>query len=737
MIPLDGGWLFGGRMREGAHLPGFDDSGFEPVTLPHSVARLPWHDVDRSRYEGVWIYRRHLTPPAVWTGKRAFVSFEGAMCVSKVYINGTLLGENRGSYTPFCFELTGHLVPEEDNLLSVVLDTRRSLRDVPPFGGRALDFDTFGGIHRGVSLEVVPDTFVSDVFVRVGQRGVVEALLSLDGPPEEGLSVRVLLLDGGCVVAEGRGGVARGTVRVPLCGVGEVERWDVEHPRLYEVEARLMRRGLEVHRRRVLTGFREARFTPEGFFLNGRRLQIRGLNRHELFPHVGGAMPARIQRKDAEILKRELGCNMVRCSHYPQSEAFLDACDELGLLVWEEMPGWHHVGGRRWRAAAAEGVRRMILRDRNRPSVVVWGVRVNESDRDHPGFFASLNRLAHGLDGTRQTAGAYHRRSHPLRQDVFGHNDYSFPPGPPHRPLYLVSEAVGQKAPGKLRGFRRHYRRTDPPRVQTLQAMRHARAHEAAAGDRRIAGVLGWCAFDYNSPVDSSRDVKSPGVCDVFRIPKPGAAFYRAQRDITEGPVIEPAFYWCFGPETPDGPGGEAPIFSNCERLEVYMDGEHHSTLFPDRSRYGNLPHPPFFADLRVVRGSRPELEIDGYVGARKVASRVFSADEEQDRLTVSSDDAGISGDGSDATRVVFCITDRYGNARPRAAGEVVLDLEGPGEIIGENPFDLGEAGGAGAVWVRGVRGGEGVVRVRARCREYGEGEVRIQVHRMPEEPGI
>ena len=96
-------------------------------------------------------------------------------------------------------------------------------------------------------------------------------------------------------------------------------------------------------------GFREARFTPEGFHLNGKHLKLRGLNRHQTFPFVGQAMPARVQRRDAWILKKELKCNIVRTSHYPQSPHFLDACDELGLLVFEEIPGWQHIGDQGWK----------------------------------------------------------------------------------------------------------------------------------------------------------------------------------------------------------------------------------------------------------------------------------------------------------------------------------------------------------------------------------------------------
>ena len=129
----------------------------------------------------------------------------------------------------------------------------------------------------------------------------------------------------------------------------------------------------------VSTGFRQAVFQPDGFYLNGKRLEIFGLNRHQLFPYLGMAAGARLQRRDAEILKNELNCNMVRCSHYPQSPHFLDACDELGLMVWEEPPGWAYVGDAAFEQIVLQNVHDMVVRDRNRPSVIVWATRLNET----------------------------------------------------------------------------------------------------------------------------------------------------------------------------------------------------------------------------------------------------------------------------------------------------------------------------------------------------------------------
>ncbi len=204
------------------------------------------------------------------------------------------------------------------------------------------------------------------------------------------------------------------TARLSLTGFGPVSLWSPDSPKLYTVQATLNVPGIGSHMLSRRIGFREASFQPDGFFLNGERLRLFGLNRHQLYPYAGMAMGARVQRKDAEILKNEFNCNMVRCSHYPQSPAFLDACDELGLLVWEEAPGWHNVSNSAaWQDAVVRDVRDMVIRDRSRPSVIIWGTRLNEV-KNFPGLWAATRQAARELDSTRPSSGAmaFHEDRH-------------------------------------------------------------------------------------------------------------------------------------------------------------------------------------------------------------------------------------------------------------------------------------------------------------------------------------
>ena len=386
-IPLNNRWLFGGPLVEGAKQRDFDDSGFEQVTLPHANSVFSWQGVDRHDYEYVSIYRRPFYLPSELRDSRVFVDFAGVMAVSSVWFNGEWLGEYRGGYTPFSFELTSHLDWEDKNVLIVEVDSRRTLNDIPPFGGTRLDFDTFGGIYREVSLRAVPRTFIDNIFAKpvdvLDEDGRhLDVRCFLNGTTSSGtFSLEAELNDSGRLMNKTHTEVPMdaGMVDLSMSGLSEIELWDLEYPKLYELVVRLLRNGSLIHSYHTRVGFREARFESDGFFLNGRRIKLFGLNRHQLFPYVGGAMPARMQRRDAEILKHELNCNVVRTAHYVQSSHFLDACDELGLLVWDEMPGWQYVGNTSWKETATEHVQKMIIRDRNHPSVILWAVRVNES----------------------------------------------------------------------------------------------------------------------------------------------------------------------------------------------------------------------------------------------------------------------------------------------------------------------------------------------------------------------
>lgn len=750
--PLNTAWRFG-PYSEAALGTAFDDSGFTAVSLPHTVTALSWRDWNPDTWQHRFAYRRHFVAPPTAPGARVFVDFAGVMVDATPTINGHALPLHAGGYLPFTYELTTHLRPQ--NVLAVLDDSR--WLEVPPEGNpggpASVDYLQPGGIYREVQLRAVPETFIADVFAKpirvLGDAPAVAMLCTVDagGGGARGtgeLEVEVRAASNGALVGEGRGTVSlrpgQQTMAAFTVDVRHIQLWSPDHPNLYHVQTTLRAGGRSLHRYTVRVGFRDARFEVDGFFLNGTRLKLFGLNRHQIYPYTGMAMPARVQARDATIVRRDLNCNMVRCSHYPQSPHFLDACDELGLMVWEETPGWGYVGDAAWQAICVQNVRDMILRDRNRPSVIIWGTRVNEAPNIVP-LWAKTRAICAQLDGSRPSSGTMTRHSTTdWAEDVFAMDDYSYnrssgaafllPPiaGVP----YLVTEAVGAIDPPH------YYQRTVSQADQARQAYLHGQVHSDAAMDNGYCGLLAWCGFDYDSLNGYVRDdLKWPGVCDTFRVPKLGAAIYQSQVDPAQGAVIQPAFYWDFNPIAPvTSLGAEATIWSNCDRIIAYVDGKQLATLEPALALFPGLRYPPFFLDVSGVDGGNlPELRLDGYVGGKMVGSRRFAADPSGDRLQVSGDDDRIVADGADATRVVFRAVDTYGAPRPYVTGDVTLTVQGPADLIGEVTFPFAANGGVGACWLRSRPGQTGTVTLHATHPTLGSGSVTVVVAQAPATP--
>lgn len=732
ILPMNRNWRYSRKLAEARHEKDFDDSDFERVVVPHTNIGLPWHGFDEKSYEFVSNYRRRFRVPKEARGQRVFVDFEGVMTASSVWLNGMRLGEYKGGYTPFSFELTPHLDFEGENILAVDVDSSER-PDIPPFGYE-VDYLTFGGIYREVALRIVPATFIENIFAR--PKDVLAAKPSLDvdcflehmEASRDPLTIEVELLDGNRTMAKASERVPPSAASAQpaahtlhLENLAGVKLWDLAQRNLYTIRVRLLRGHQTTDEDSRRLGFREAQFTDHGFELNGKVIKLRGLDRHQTFPFVGQAMPGRVQRRDAQILRSKLHCNMVRTSHYPQSRHFLDACDEVGLLVLEEIPGWQHIGDEAWKQLSVDNVRRMIRRDWNHPSIILWGVRVNESEDDHD-FYARTNALAHRLDPTRQTGGIRDRQNSEFLEDVFTMNDFGFPLKPPNRPRYLNTEFVGHTYPTKT---------IDNVERLMEHTLRHARIHDQLASDPQYAGGIGWCAFDYNTHRDfgSGDRICYHGVTDIFREPKPAAGFYKSQCDPAEEIVLEPAFHWARG----DASIGfsKAVVCSNCDHLKIYIADQLVAEVDPDRKQFPHLRYAPFVVELGDLFHEWGDLRLEGYIDGKQVIVRKLSGRGVDTQFALLPDDTSLIADGADSTRVVMRVTDEFGAIRPFANDSIKLEIEGPADILGDNPFSL--IGGTGAVWIR-AKEQPGTVRLTAIHPQLGPQRVEFVIGQAPPE---
>jgi beta-galactosidase len=727
VLPLNRNWRYSRAVAEGAHARDFDDSGYERIVIPHTNVRLPWHSFDEKSYEFVSSYRRRFKLPPEARGHRVFVDFEGVMTASTVWINGERLGEYKGGYTPFSFDLTPHIDFGGENLLAVDVDSSER-PDIPPFGYQ-IDYLTFGGIYREVSLRIVPATFIENVFAK--PKDVLTEHPSLDvdcylqhmEATRDPLTLEISLREGDRVLAKGaqRVPAAQATTEpvvhtIHVDNLGSIKLWDLTRPNLYAVQVRLLRGTQPLDEVSRTIGFREAQFTDHGFELNGKVIKLRGLDHHQTFPFVGQAMPGRVQRRDAIILRNKLKCNIVRTSHYPQSRHFLDACDQIGLLVLEEIPGWQHIGDEPWKLISIDNVGRMIRRDWNHPSIILWGVRINESKDDHD-FYVRTNALAHKLDPTRQTGGIRYFQESEFLEDVFTMNDFGFPLKPPNHPRYLNTEFVGHTYPTKT---------LDQVERLTEHTLRHARIHDQLASNPQYAGGIGWCAFDYNTHGDfgSGDRICYHGVTDMFREPKPAAGFYKSQCNPAEEVVLEPAFHWARG----DASVGfsKAVMCSNCDHIKLYIADELIAEVDPDRKTFQHLQYAPFIVELGdLFHNKWGDLRLEGYIQGKQVIVKKYSGKGVDQKFTLLSDDTSLIADGADTTRVVLRVTDEFDAIRPFANDAINFELEGPAEIIGDNPFAV--VGGTGAIWIR-AKEQAGTVRLTATHPVLGKQQVEFEI---------
>lgn len=780
-FPLNDGWRT--RPRPVAEFTDrhFDDADWEVVRLPHTNRELPLDNFDPAEFTFVTGYRRPLVLEKAWRGLRVFLVFEGVMARAEVWVDGVFLAEHSGGYTPFEVEIPTDLIARGTVDVAIVADATED-PEIPPFGG-AIDYLTYGGMYREVQLEVRSARYLETMTIETPAPGhghpVVRGSLLLDDRWEGEvplIGTVTVRRRSGEELAQGAVGWAPGSREAPYeLEVPGAEAWDLNHPELFVLTVET---GDDELARTF--GFRQAEFRPEGFFLNGLRVPLRGLNRHQSWPVVGYAMPRRAQAADADLVKFTLGCNVVRSSHYPPSRHFLDRCDEIGLLVLEEIPGWQHIGGAEWQDVAVRNVEEMVLRDRHRPSVILWGVRINESP-DHE-FYRRTNAAAKRLDPTRATGGVRNFAGSQLWEDVYTYNDFVHEGS--HRVLESRSKVARSRVPYLVTEFGGHMfptKKDDPEARRVEQALRHAWVQNAAAADPEVSGALGWCLADYatHGGFGAGDQICHHGVVDQFRCTKVAAAFYASQR--AQPPFGEVASRLAVG-DHDAATLNQLWVFTNSAEVRVFLGNRLVGTFLPDRRHFPALPHPPVRVDdligplledepdltasqARVVkrfllayqaRGGLPSLRFvlpllwvmarrgwkvsrihelysryvagwggpprswrfEGWTSGKKEWEQTHGPTWAQG-LSLEVDTATLEeGETWDVVRAEVRLLDTHGHPVWYGGAPVTLEVEGPLSLQGPACRPL--LGGSTAFYLA-TTGPSGTARLRARCGEFAQ----------------
>lgn len=784
ILNLNSGWRFSPDFKPEYTHPDFKDTAFKLVDLPHVTFSPDAGYVNERTYKRITCYRKMFILPDEMKKRRLILHFEGVASSAATFVNGKPVCAHKGGFTPFSCDITQDIseyIKGGDNLITVVVDSTER-EDTAPFGGQS-DMLYYGGLYREVRLEAVDSIYVEDIFARTTpEEG--GWLVDIDGQlSDKGANVTIELRDGYRVIASDKFNCGENCFSRQL-KLKDIEPWSVDSPKLYGLTVSLD--SGDSFSRRI--GFRTAEFKPEGFYLNGQRVQLTGLARNQSYSRAGWAMPAAAQRHDADLIK-ELGCNIVRTLHCPPSKHFLDRCDEIGLLVLDEMPGRGFIGEGEWQESAERTLEELITRDRNHPSVIMWSTRVEEAG-ENDAFYTRTAEIARRLDGTRTITGIRNTPSLELKEDVFCFNDYSC--NGTNAGLEKKKNIIKAKVPYLVTGhtgIRFPAKGSDSESTRLEHALRHAKALDAAYGEPESCGIIGSVFADYNVPklLGGNDNVCYYGVTDANRIKKLAAYVYQSQSDAQ--PVLQLSSSLSGGTY----PNSICPYiyaFTNCDSVRVLRNGKPVGEFTPDRKKYPNMPHPPILindligdlltteegiepkeaaavkaellsmqrdgvfssADLRARGGmsfSRSKAVIDmayklydkyianSFGGATFTFEGIKGGEVTQSIVLEPVSQTGLKIDCSthelfsnetyDCARVELTAIDQNGNRLYDCFDAVSIECDGSIDIIGSKLFAL--SGGAAAFYVR-TKNGKGPAKAKITTESLGRHVVEFNVTR-------
>lgn len=724
-------WRFHKGAVEGAETKEFNDKDWTVVSLPDGIEYLPTEASGCINYQGEVWYRKHFTPDAALKGKKLFLHFEAIMGKSKVFVNGKLLTEHFGGYLPVIADVTDVLDWNGDNVIAVWADNSDDPSYPPGKAQDVLDYTYFGGIYRDCWLIAHNNVFITDpnyenevagggLFVAFGK--VSDALAEVQlkihvrnatKNPFSGRVEYMLLQPDGTEVARLSDKIqvkaGRATTVSDRMPVKQPMLWTPSTPTLYNLLVRVLDKEgnvIDGYRRRI--GIRSIEFKgKDGFYLNGRPYgkPLIGANRHQDFAVVGNAVANSIHWRDAKKLK-DVGMEIIRNAHCPQDPAFMDACDELGLFVIVNTPGWQF-----WNDAPEfaqrvySDIRNVVRRDRNHPSVWLWEPILNETW--YPADFAKNTRDI--VDAEYPYPYCYSGSDSEAR----GHENF---------PVYFAHPANMQDASKEIDPTKTYFTRewgdnvddwsshNSPSRVARNwgeQPMRVQAQHYACPyypvtsydvlykqSPQHVGGCL-WHSFDHQRGYHP--DPFYGGLMDVFRQPKYSYYMFMAQRPAVKndrnagsGPMVYIAH------EMTPFSGKDVTVYSNCDEVRLtFNKGGKTYTYKKDKNRPG-MPSPvitfpdvyDFMVDKAFSRTQKQDdvyLLAEGLIDGKVVATHKVVPARRPEKILLWMDNEGtdLKADGSDFVTVVAAVADKNGNIKRLNNYNICFSIEGEGRLLG------------------------------------------------------
>ncbi|MBE6339262.1 MAG: glycoside hydrolase family 2 protein [Bacteroidales bacterium] len=676
----------------------FDSQSCDNVNLPHTPHFEP--EVVNNQWQGICYYRREIALTAKDLRCNLFLRFDAAMNEAIVYINGKEATRHLGGYLPFAVKLNEY-AKEGNNTIVVRLDNRDNAITGPkPL--KLLDFNTYGGLYRSVWLEKRSDVYITDAnYVTSGDAGIYFRTVGIDNQSaasevktnvanESTDNVEVTVLNS-LVSAEGTVVARQSSKQIVKSSSSYTfahnldfrnpHLWSPNCPYLYSLQTSVFIDNRLVDFRELHVGIRTIEVSANGLLLNGKEKFLRGVNRHQEYPYIGYALSDEAQWRDARLIK-DAGFDYVRCSHYPPSPAFLDACDKIGILVLDAILGWQYFGNEAFESHTIDDCHQLLRRDRNHACILAWELSVNETMM--PKSFTSKVAGIRDVEAPSTYTAGWQKEGYDifLQARQHRHSVDSL------RPL-IVSEYGDWEYYAQNAGFNQEGWQDLMQEERTSRQARNsgdkrllqqARNIEEAHNDNRLTHAFAdgyWVMFDYNRGY--SPDLETSGIADIFRLPKPAYHFFASQRGVNKS---EPMLY--IANALTDNNIKEIRIFSNCDSISVKADGK---LLTQASTTMTQVAHPSisFYAD------EAPELiEAWGYIGGKEVVRQERRKPQSPEKLTidVALNDIALKAAKNDAVFVYTYVTDANSTVVTTADMPITLRIAtGDATFVTENGY--------------------------------------------------
>jgi beta-galactosidase len=698
---------------------------WENISLPHTPGIEPIEKKEE-QWQGTCYYRKIFTIAAANKGKHIALQFDAAMHEADVYLNGQHVYKHLGGYLPFYIDITDKVKFGPANTVVVKLNNQDNAAIPPGKPIKDLDFNYYGGIYRNAWLIIKDKVHIYNAIEANQEAGggvmlhydnvsdaratlIIKTTLQNDYTILKRAQVKLILTD-----QKGNKIATTFSKEQPISNsnyaafnqqltIKSPALWSPENPTLYNLTVQVIKEGKVIDEAVIKTGVKTIKFEVGSFILNGKKVFLRGTNRHQEYPYIGYALPDNAQYRDAYKLK-EAGFNFVRCSHYPPSTAFLNACDELGIMVMNSIPGWQFFGKAAFQQNSFQNIRDMIHRDRNHASIILWEASLNETNMSKE-YMEKSHEMVHKelpfadvytcgwMDyaydvfiPARQHAKApdYWKKytAKPLLIAEYGDWEY-----------YAQNAGFNQKEYKDLKEGERTSRQLRGAGEKALlqQALNFQEAHNDNLRGT-TTGDANWLSFDYKRGY--AADIESSGIFDINRLPKFSFYFYQSQYRAPKNgtatfgkPMIFIASYWN------DTATKAVRIFSNCDEVKLMVNGKQIARQTPDKEPFADqLLHPPF--TFTINKFEPGILTAIGYINGKEMVSSAQHTPANPYSIQLSIDTAGksLQSGKPDVVFVYARITDVNGNLVPDAKNVVKFTVKGNAVLVGADPVKA-EAG--------------------------------------------